>query len=119
MEKQGPISSNDLMLKLVAAKKVMNKVDSGNYQKGLINETKINSSTEELIVDEKPSQGKTLNSLTNEEKVKQSKLPDAIKKAMIDKPIQQISLNDKIDMDLFAGAKKLMEREGMTKRTIS
>ena len=29
---QGAISSNDLMKKLVQAKKVMNKVDGGNYE---------------------------------------------------------------------------------------
>jgi hypothetical protein len=31
---QGVISSNDLMHKLVQAKKVMNKVDGGNFERG-------------------------------------------------------------------------------------
>ena len=35
---QGPISANDLMSKLVQAKKVMNKVDGGNYKRGQIDE---------------------------------------------------------------------------------
>ena len=34
----GAITSNDLMQKLVNAKKVMNKVDSGNYERGNIDE---------------------------------------------------------------------------------
>ena len=40
-------------------------------------------------------------------------LPDAIKKAMIENPIPQISLSETIDMDFVKGAKKLMEREGL------
>ena len=40
---QGTISSNELMKKLVQAKKVMNKVDSGNYEKGNVNENIIRS----------------------------------------------------------------------------
>ena len=47
MEK-GVISQNDLMHKLVNAKKVMNKVDSGNYEKGHVNENILRSSPEEL-----------------------------------------------------------------------
>ena len=35
---QGTISQNDLMQKLVNAKKVMNKVDGGNYERGHVNE---------------------------------------------------------------------------------
>jgi hypothetical protein len=34
----GSISENDLMRKLVNAKKVMNKVDGGDYQKGNIDQ---------------------------------------------------------------------------------
>ena len=32
---QGSISSNELMKKLVQSKKIMNKVDGGNYERGL------------------------------------------------------------------------------------
>jgi len=46
---QGVISSNDLMHRLVQAKKVMNKVDSGNYEKGNVNEAMIMSSPEDLM----------------------------------------------------------------------
>jgi hypothetical protein len=42
---KGVISQNDLMSKLVQAKKVMNKVDSGNYEKGNINENIIKFNT--------------------------------------------------------------------------
>jgi hypothetical protein len=43
-----------------------------------------------------------------------SKLPDAIKKAMIENPIPQISLNDSLDMDFVKNTKKLMEAEGVS-----
>ena len=33
----GPISSNDLMQKLAQAKKIMNKVDTGNFERGHVN----------------------------------------------------------------------------------
>jgi hypothetical protein len=47
----------------------------------------------------------------NPEKINSSKLPDAIKKAMIENPIPQISLNDTIDMDFVAKTKRLMEQD--------
>jgi hypothetical protein len=50
------------------------------------------------------------------DKIQNSKLPDAIKRAMIESPIQQmnqISLNDTLDMDFIKGAKRLMEQEGV------
>jgi len=37
----GPISSNDLMSKLVQAKKLMNKVDTGDFERGNIDESKL------------------------------------------------------------------------------
>ena len=48
MEK-GVISQNDLMKKLVQAKKVMNKVDGGNYERGHVNEAMLTSSPEDLM----------------------------------------------------------------------
>jgi len=43
----------------------------------------------------------------------ESKLPDAIKRAMIENPIPQISLSDSLDMDFVKNTKKLMEAEGV------
>ena len=45
---QGTISANDLMTKLVQAKKVMNKVDSGNFEKGHVNENIIMNAPEDI-----------------------------------------------------------------------
>jgi hypothetical protein len=51
------------------------------------------------------------------DKIQNSKLPDVIKKAMIENPIPQITLNDGIDMDFLKGAKRLMEQEGLSTKT--
>ncbi len=118
---QGTISSNDLMMKLVQAKKVMNKVEGGNFERGHVNENVLRSNPEDFmgnstqmpVTNTKPVN----NGEMNISKIQNSKLPDAIKKAMIDNPIPQISLSETLDMDFVKGAKRLMEQEGVsTKR---
>ena len=115
---QGTISSNDLMMKLVQAKKVMNKVDGGNYERGHVNEEMLRSNPEDLMNNQDlPQQSSTKQmGMPSVDKIQNSKLPDAIKKAMIENPIQQISLNDTLDMDFLKGAKRLMEQEGVGKK---
>jgi hypothetical protein len=112
---QGSITENDLMMKLVNAKKVMNKVDNGNYQTGNINESMLLSDPEQLMSSEttQPTRPKGVPTV---QKIQESKLPDAIKQAMIENPIPQISLNETLDMDFIKGAKRLMEQEGLTKK---
>jgi hypothetical protein len=120
---QGTISQNDLMKKLVQAKKVMNKVDGGNYERGHVNENVLRSNPEDFM-GEMPQQQMPVantrpvsNGEVNISKIQNSKLPDAIKKAMIENPIQQISLNDTLDMDFLKGAKRLMEQEGVSTKS--
>ena len=48
-EGKGTISSNDLMMKLVQAKKVMNKVETGSFERGNVNESALLSSPEEYM----------------------------------------------------------------------
>ena len=120
---KGTISANDLMSKLVQAKKVMNKVDGGNYERGHVNQDVLYSDPAELM----EGQGQPQTSMNpvgqglNIDKINNSKLPDSIKRAMIERPIEQmpsISLNETLDMDFIKGAKKLMEQEGIqTKST--
>lgn len=114
---KGTISENDLMYKLVQAKKVMNKVDSGNYERGNVDTNMLNSSPEEIMESNNTSP-KSLSQpkVPNVNKIMESKLPDAIKKAMIDNPIPQISLNETLDMNFVQGAKRLMEQEGLSKK---
>ena len=119
---QGSISSNDLMKKLVQAKKVMNKVDGGNYERGHVNEAALLSDPEELmnsqyIGEQQPQTNqRPVGGPASVDKIQNSKLPDAIKRAMIENPIPQISLNDTLDMDFVKGAKRLMEQEGVSSK---
>jgi hypothetical protein len=116
---QGTISQNDLMKKLVQAKKVMNKVDGGNYERGHINEEALFSDPEDLIQNQSLPQQSATRPMGNVsvDRINESKLPDAIKRAMIESPIpqmDQISLTDGLDMDFVKGAKRLMEQEGVS-----
>jgi hypothetical protein len=118
MEKtgQGVLSQNDLMQRLVQAKKVLNKVETGDFERGNVNEEILRSNPEDI-------QDVTNNTIRqpqthNIQKIQDSKLPDAIKRAMIENPIPQISLNDSLDLNFIEKTKKLMESEGVaTKKT--
>jgi hypothetical protein len=115
---QGTISSNELMTRLVQAKKVMNKVEAGNFERGNVNENILKSNPEDLVnLQNVQQQQKPVNQQHNVDRINSSKLPDVIKKAMIENPIPQISLNENISMDFIQGAKKLMEREGLSKKS--
>jgi len=112
MEK-GRISANELAEKLVSSRKIMKKVDTGEYTKGNINEEVLRSSPEELAGQNAPmvSNRRPVGAVDTH-RVNNSNLPDAIKRAMIENPIQQISLNDGLDIELVNKARKLMEQDG-------
>lgn len=114
----GVISYSDLMKKLVQAKKVMNKVDGGDFERGNINESTLLSSPEELIEMNQPATPSVQHKqpTVDKSRIENSRLPDAIKKAMMENPIPQISLSDNLDMDFVKGAKRLMEQEGLGKK---
>jgi hypothetical protein len=116
-QQKGTISPTDLMSRLVQAKKVMNKVETGNFEHGHINEQILRSDPEEIInLQNTQSAPKAINKEVSVDKINNSKLPDVIKRAMIETPIPQITLNDNLNMDFIQGAKKLMEREGLSKK---
>jgi hypothetical protein len=93
----GPISSNDLMSKLVQAKKLMNKVDTGDFERGNIDESRLiaPSNDSEYLSESYEQSQPQVNTrpvgTPTADRIQQSKLPDAIKKAMIENPIPQIS----------------------------
>ena len=113
---QGVISQNDLMMKLVQAKKVMNKVETGSFERGNVNETVLRSDPEELSAqyNQQPQVRQQEYQQSNVNKIMESKLPDAIKKAMIENPINQISLTDSLDLNFVEKTKRLMESEGVS-----
>jgi len=118
---------NTLMEKLAIAKKIMDKVDSGSYEKGQINETILRSDPEELLKQNLSPSEKSyehdqtehltpnVKQIIDVEKIKNSKLPEAIKEAMIKNPIQQFPFNESIDKKIIDGAKRLMNED--TKKT--
>ena len=120
-EVKGPISANDLMSKLVQAKKVMNKVDGGDFKRGQIDESMLAMGADEYVNTQTTQTPPTrpVSGPVNAAKINNSKLPAAIKQAMIDHPIEQmpsISLNETLDMDFVKGAKRLMEQEGVSSK---
>lgn len=113
----GTISTNDLMMKLVQAKKVMQKVETGQFEKGSVNEEILRSDPEEVLKSQTIQQPWSQNpSVPNLQKIQESKLPDAIKKAMIENPIPQISLSDSLDLNFVEKTKKLMESQGVSSK---
>lgn len=112
----GVISSNDLMQRLVQAKKVMNKVETGSFERGNVNEEVLRSDPEQLAssMRDQPQPMRPQAQNTSANKIMESKLPDAIKKAMIENPIPQISLSDSLDLNFVEKTKKLMENEGLS-----
>ena len=119
---QGVITQNDLMMKLVQAKKVMNKVETGSFERGNVNETVLRSDPEELSAqyNQQPQVRQQQPQQSNVNRIMESKLPDAIKKAMIENPINQISLTDSLDLNFVEKTKRLMESEGVsTKKSVN
>jgi hypothetical protein len=112
----GPISANDLMAKLAKASKVMKKVEGGNFTRGNVSESMLSDGyddegeyTQQPLQQQMPQQYSTPD--FDVSRIQNSKLPDAIKKAMMENPISQISLGDTLDMDFVKGAKRLIEQE--------
>jgi len=114
---QGPISKDDLMHRLVKSKMVMEKVDTGSYSTGNINQNDLVDDSVDYLEESVDLEPRKINHIIDEERVKNSKLPDAIKRVMIENPIPKISLND--DLDIVKGAKRLMQKESMKNNTPS
>ena len=115
----GPISANDLMTKLAKASKVMQKVQGGDFTRGNVSESMLSDGYDnEGEYTQQPSQQQMLQQYSTPDfdvsRIQNSKLPDAIKKAMMENPISQISLGDTLDMDFVKGAKRLIEQENRT-----
>jgi hypothetical protein len=114
------ISADELAQKLVNSKKIMKKVNAGDYEKGNIDKNLLTDTPEGVINEGKQPQPTLKRSLglpvgvPSVEKIRGSKLPDAIKTAMIENPIAvpDISLSDGLDIDVTNKARQLMERDG-------
>lgn len=114
----GPISANDLMTKLAKASKVMQKVQGGDFSRGNVNESMLSDGYDDnsgYVQQSIPQQQQMPQQYSTPDfdvsRIQNSKLPDAIKKAMMENPISQISLGETLDMDFVKGAKRLIEQE--------
>lgn len=120
------INATTLMERLAKAKKVMDKVDSGSYSTGNINTAALNQNFEynpnsAEVIQESYSTPKNVNQpqQLTANKIQNSKLPDQIKKAMMDNPIPipSISLNENnFNMDFINGAKRLIEQDSVQQK---
>jgi len=116
---KGVISENSLMQKLVMAKKVMNKVENGDFERGHVNEDIIRSNPEDVVPSVPNTPPANTQPKMNVNKIMESKLPESIKRAMIENPIPQISLTDSLDLNFVEKTKKLMEAEGVSMKSKS
>jgi hypothetical protein len=125
----GVISENDLMSKLSNAKKIMNsdvkpskknKINNMNYDDENLNiNENISYSDPEGLLDMQQMVNIPRNTSTPSiEKINESRLPENIKMAMIERPIvyPDISLTSSLDMNLVQKAKKLMDDGGSGKQ---
>jgi len=113
------ITADELAQRLVNSRKVMKKVNTGDYEKGNIDESKI-VIDEEIFEEGVPMQPNTRPvgrpaGNVDPTRVNQTRLPDAIKRAMIENPIplpNEISMSDTLDINFVNKAKQLMEQDG-------
>jgi len=105
------ITTDELSQKLASARKIMKKVDNGDFERGAVNEKVLRSNPEDLIVENKTASTRPVGKV-DLNRVNNSKLPDAIKRAMIENPIPQIGLNDTLDMNFVEKTRRLMEADG-------
>lgn len=104
------------------AKAVMNTVEEGNFKKGNIDESILTQDTSSYANTLTPQMGNNnFNTPVNnvqrpitEEAIRKSKMPEAIKKAMLENPIQQPTINHTFSLDdvsdLIAPSKNMETR---------
>ena len=117
-----------LQQSLVNARKVMNKVDGGDFSKGNVELPQSNVSDSSGLLSQAPTpplpnintgggkQDLAPKSQMTEEHIKNSKLPDAIKKAMIETPIPDIPFNGGgagLSEEFLSGVKNQMDKQGI------
>lgn len=109
--------SNDLMQKLAISKKIMdrhNEVPRGQHQLPINESVNTNYNIPQEMIEQPRIQNTITTKPINENAVLKSKLPDEIKKLMIENPIVQPQLNGPVLSDeIIEGASRLM---GQTKK---
>jgi len=91
----------------------LNKVETGDFETGNVNEEILRSNPEDILSSTTQNLQVRQPQQPNLQKIQESKLPEVIKRAMIENPIPQISLSDSLDLNFVEKTKKLMESEGV------
>ena len=119
-----------LQQSLINAKKVMGKVESGDFTKGNQTVSQVTSQipniTEQQLpaaqplpqmpqADDAARQDLSPKKNMTEERIRNSRLPDAIKQAMINNPIPEIPFNGGVGLsdDFVAGVKEQMHKQNI------
>ena len=125
-----------LQQSLINAKKVMNKVSDGNFTKGNVNLPQSSVTDSTGLLSQPPQQSvpqplptvdvnsgrQDLSPKANltEDRINKSRLPDAIKKAMIENPIPDIPFNGGgvgLSEEFLSGVQKQMSKQGLSSST--
>lgn len=105
---------------LIAARQVMNKVDNGSYSKGNIDTTKLSEQVDNATQTPPSQTGQMTSPNTNqrpvsanitEDKIKGSKLPDSIKKLMMENPIPTVDYTNELPSGFIDEVAKKMEQQ--------
>jgi hypothetical protein len=103
MDTPAPVDISRLKGILGNAKKLMNKVESGDYETGHVDARALNEEGIQQMQNEgvtKPQQMQAPNvSAISPERIAQSKMPEAIKRAMLENPIPQATMGHTFSLD--------------------
>ena len=111
-----------LQQSLINAKTVMNKVDGGNFERSgtplsqpITENVTLTSSALENVDTASARQDLSPKSNMTQDKIKNSKLPQAIKEAMINNPIPDVPFNNStgLSSDFVDGVKEQMDKQGL------
>lgn len=128
METPAPVDISRLKGILGNARNLMNKVESGDYETGHVDARALNEDGIQEMQNEgvkKPQQMQAPNvSAISPERIAQSKMPEAIKRAMLENPIPQATMGHTFsleDLNDFAKDEKPMglPKANPVKRTIA
>ena len=122
-----------LQQSLINAKKVMSKVDDGNFSKGNVSLSQSNITDSSGLMSQPPQQSMSQSLPTvdmssgrqdlspkanlTEDRINKSKLPEAIKKAMIENPIPDIPFNGGgvgLSEEFLSGVQQQMSKQGLS-----
>ena len=97
---------------LLAAKQVMNKVEKGTYETGSIDPSKLVAPSDNQIPNVgQPTQQRPVSQGINEDRIKNSKLPENIKQLMIENPIPTVDYTNDLPAGFIDEVAKKMEEQ--------